>query len=208
MYNNNFIKILATFSILVSLSACVTGPSTPADINSAEHQKKLASVQNWRIEGRLAYKSPDEKRSASLNWRQNVQHYQLNLSTVFGTSLLEMKGEPNHVVLEADDKQYQDTDPTRLIWRTTGWRIPLNHFPHWIKGQTSDTDRTLYSPEGWVQQIQSQCFACKDWLINYDKYKLVNGLEIDALWLPHKIVLVNATTNSQIIIRVNKWLNN
>ena len=208
MYHNNLIKILATFGILISLSACVSGPSTPADINSAEHQQKLTSIQNWRIEGRLAYKSPDEKKSASLNWRQNAQKYQFNLSTLFGTSLLEMKGEPNYVVLEADDKQYQDTDPSRLIWRTTGWRIPLSHFPQWIKGQTADTDKTLYSPEGLVQQIQSQCFACKDWLINYDKYKLVNGLEIDALWLPHKIVLVNATTNSQIIIRVNKWLKN
>jgi outer membrane lipoprotein LolB len=190
------------------LSACVAGPSTPVNINSTEHQKKLASLESWRIEGRLAYKSPKEKKSASLNWRQNVEKYQLNLSTVFGTSLLEMKGEPNFVVLDADDKHYQDTDPTRLIWRTTGWTIPVSHFPEWIKGLAADTDKTLYTPEGWVQQIQSNCFACKDWLINYDQYKLVNGLEIDELWLPHKIVLINTTTNSQIIIRVNKWLNN
>jgi outer membrane lipoprotein LolB len=208
VYHNNLIKILAIFSLLISISACVTAPSAPSDINSAEHQQKLLSLQNWRIEGRLAYKSPQEKKSASMNWRQVSQKYQLNLSTSFGTSILEMKGEPNYVVLNADDKHYQDTDPSRLIWRTTGWSIPLGHFPQWIKGQTADTDKTLYSPEGLVQQIQSQCFACKDWLINYDQYKLVNGLEIEAVWLPHKIILINATTNSQIIIRVNKWLNN
>jgi outer membrane lipoprotein LolB len=208
VYHNNLIKILAIFSLLISISACVTAPSAPSDINSAEHQQKLLSLQNWRIEGRLAYKSPQEKKSASMNWRQVAQKYQLNLSTSFGTSILEMKGEPNYVVLNADDKHYQDTDPSRLIWRTTGWSIPLGHFPQWIKGQTADTDKTLYSPEGLVQQIQSQCFACKDWLINYDQYKLVNGLEIEAVWLPHKIILINATTNSQIIIRVNKWLNN
>jgi outer membrane lipoprotein LolB len=58
----------------------------------------------------------------------------------------------------------------------------------------------LTSEQGWVSQLKPICNNCKDWLINYDNYKL-----IDEVWLPHKMVLKNSLDNSQLIIKVNEW---
>lgn len=180
----------------------------PDNKSSEEHQAQLAALQNWQIKGRLGFKSPQEKFSASLNWRQETQNYELKLSSVLGTSLLEMRGQPGKVELEVDGEHYQDSDAGQLIWRTTGWQIPVAYFPKWIKGQIVSSDQVLTSPQGWVQQIQPQCLACNAWLITYDKYQLLDTHAGDEQWLPHKIVLKNSDSQSTIIIRVNKWINN
>jgi len=176
--------------------------------SSAEHQAQLTALQNWQIKGRLGFKSPDETFSASLNWRQERENYQLKLSSVLGTSLLDMRGKPGNVELEVDDQHYQDSDPARLIWRITGWHIPVAYFPRWIKGQIVSSDTVLTSAQGWAQQIEPQCLACSAWLITYDNYQLLDTNAGDELWLPHKIVLKNSASQSSIIIRVNTWLNN
>jgi outer membrane lipoprotein LolB len=111
-----------------------------------------------------------------------------------------MSGDENTVTLDVDDKTYQDTDASYLIWRITGWQIPVEQFPMWVKGQHQDQAEVITSQQGWVTQIKPNCNKCDNWLINYDNYKLVKNN-----WLPHNIVLNNTSNNSQLIIRVNSW---
>jgi outer membrane lipoprotein LolB len=205
------LQILKTSAVLTLISllfACVSPPPLPQIKSSEQHQAQLAALQNWQIEGRLGFKSPEKKFSASLNWSQETDNYELKLSSVLGTSLLEMRGQSAHHQLEVDGKDYQDSDPGQLIWRITGWQIPVAHFPKWIKGQISSNDKLLTSPQGWVEQIQPQCLACSAWLITYGNYQLLDKDAGDQLWLPHKIVLKNSDTKNTIIIRVDEWINN
>ncbi|MFT4994393.1 MAG: outer membrane lipoprotein LolB [Paraglaciecola sp.] len=208
MQHHHLVKNTILFCFISLLFACASPTPLPKMKSSTEHQAQLAALQNWQIKGRLGFKGPGEKFSASLNWRQKSENYQLKLSSVLGTSLLEMHGEPGNVALEVDDQLYQDSDPGQLIWQITGWHIPVAHLPQWIKGQLVGNDKALTSPQGWAQQIQPQCLACQAWLIAYDNYQLLDTDGGDELWLPHKIVLKNSTTQSTIIIRVNTWINN
>ena len=182
------------------LSSCVTPPKTPVSLNSAAHQLSLQQQQNWLIKGKLGFKSPKKKQSANFRWQQTQDQYQLNLTSIIGTSLLNMQGNDNAVTLVADDQTYQDSDPSRLIRRVTGWQIPVEKLRFWVKGQHQNNDKVITSEQGWVSQLQPLCKNCQNWLINYDNYKLV-----DEIWLPHKIVLNNRLTNSQLLIRVNAW---
>lgn len=164
------------------------------------HQQGLSQLTQWKIQGRLGFKSADKKQSASFNWQQNKQEYKLNLTSVIGTSLLKMSGDRDSVTLEVDDETYQDNDPSFLIWRITGWQIPVEQFPFWVKGQHQEQAEVTTSQQGWVTQIKPNCNNCDNWLINYDNYKLVKNN-----WLPHNIVLNNTSNNSQLLIRVNAW---
>jgi outer membrane lipoprotein LolB len=111
-----------------------------------------------------------------------------------------MKGDEEGASLSTDDETYQDADPSHLIWRVTGWQIPVEKLRFWIKGQYQKNDQVLISEQGWVSQLNPICHNCHNWVINYDNYKLVNKI-----WLPHKVVLNNSLNNSQLLIRVNKW---
>jgi outer membrane lipoprotein LolB len=210
------LKYALTICLVVLLSACTSVPHKPIGIDNTEHQQQLSQLQNWQIKGRLGFKSPEKKFSASLNWQQNAENYQLTLNSILSIFSLEMHGRENFVHLNMDGKHYEDTDASLLLRRITGWQIPVKHFPSWIKGQTKPDDIVINSPEGWVQQIQPQCVACDGWIINYSNYKLAEDRIINSatkisnksLWLPHKIVLNNPLNQSKIIIRVNSWLNN
>lgn len=179
---------------------CATPPKPTVSLNSSAHQLSLKQQVHWSIKGRLGFKGPDKKQSASFRWQQTQQHYQLNLTSIIGTSLLKMQGDEDGATLVSDDETYQDSDPSHLIWRVTGWQIPVEKMRFWIKGQHQNNDKVVTSEQGWVSQLQPICNHCKNWLINYDNYKLV-----DNIWLPHKVVLRNKTNNSQLLVRINAW---
>ena len=197
-----FIKqTLSALIFIFLLAGCATLPLPTVSINSTAHQLSLKQQDHWLIKGKLGFKSPQKKnKSANLRWKQTQQQYQLNLTTIIGTSLLKMKGDKEGVTLVADNETYQDSDPSHLIWRVTGWQIPVEKLRFWIKGQHHINDQVITSEQGWVSQLQPMCTNCKNWLINYDNYKLVGEI-----WLPHKVVLHNNLNNSQLLIRVNKW---
>lgn len=185
---------------IIFLAGCATPPKPTVSLNSSAHQSSLAQLDHWLIKGKLGFKGPEKKQSANFRWQQTPQQYQLNLTSIIGTSLLNMQGNEDGVTLVADDETYQDPDPSHLIWRVTGWQIPVEKLRLWIKGQHEKNDRVLISEQGWISQLQPICDNCQSWLINYDNYKLVNNI-----WLPHKMVLHNSRNNSQLLIRINEW---
>lgn len=169
-------------------------------LNSQAHQVSLEQYTAWKIQGKLGFKSSEKKQSASFNWQQNQDQYQLNLTSIIGTSILKMVGDKSQVKLDLDGKTYKDDDASFLIWRMTGWQIPVEHFPLWVKGQHQPQAKVLTAPQGWVTQVQPNCDTCDGWVINYSQYQKVNNI-----WLPHKILLLNEATNNQLLIRVNSW---
>ncbi len=193
-------QTLPAFILILLLASCATPPKPTVSLNSSSHQLSLKQQEHWSIKGKLGFKSPDKKQSANFRWQQTQQQYQLNLTSIIGTSLLKMQGNEEVATLVADDETYQDSDPSHLIWRVTGWQIPVEKMRFWIKGQHQNNDLVVTSEQGWVSQLQPICNNCKNWLINYDNYKL-----IDNIWLPHKVVLRNKTNNSQLLVRINAW---
>jgi outer membrane lipoprotein LolB len=193
-------QTLSVLTLILFLAGCANPPKPTVNLNSSAHQLTLKKLDHWSIKGRLGFKSPEKKQSANFRWQQSPQQYQLNMTSIIGTSLVKMQGNDNEVTLIADDETYQDSDPSHLIWRVTGWQIPVEKLRFWIKGQHQNNDQVIMSEQGWINQLQPSCNNCENWLINYDNYKLV-----DKTWLPHKVVLNNSLNNSQLLIRVNTW---
>jgi outer membrane lipoprotein LolB len=196
-----FIKqTLSALILIFFLTGCATSPQPTVQLNSTVHQISLDQEEHWLIKGKIGFSSPEKKQSANFRWQQAQQQYQLNMTSIIGTSILKMQGDEQSVTLVTDDETYQDSDPGHLIWRVTGWQIPVEKLRFWIKGQHQKHDKVIISEQGWVTQLQPNCNNCQNWIINYDNYKL-----IDKIWLPHKVVLNDSLNNSQLLIRINQW---
>jgi outer membrane lipoprotein LolB len=196
-----FIKqTLSALILTFFLTGCVMSPQPTVNLNSTAHQISLNQENRWLIKGKIGFKSPEKKQSANFRWQQAQQQYQLNMTSIIGTSILKMQGDEQSVTLITDDEIYKDSDPSHLIWRVTGWQIPIEKLRFWIKGQHQKHDKVITSEQGWVSQLQPSCNNCQNWIINYDNYKLV-----DEIWLPHKVVLNDSINNSQLLIRINQW---
>ena len=187
--------------ILFLLSGCVTAPKPPQSVNTNDQQQALSQFTQWKLKGRLAFKSPEEKFSANLNWAQQQDAFQVNLTTLFGISMMKLTSRPGHAELEADDHHYVDTHATTLINRVTGWNIPVSKLPSWIKGQITTGDSITYNEAGLVKQLAPACNDCGAWQVQYGQYKKVGHL-----WLPHQIKLNNLRLkDNQIKIRIHSW---
>ncbi len=194
-------RALFVVLFLLLVNGCTTPPKPLPVVNNSSHQLSLDNFNSWQINGRMAFKSKDEKFSANLRWQQDKQDFQIKLTSTFGISMMEMQVSPNHAELIADDNTYQDRNANRLIRRVTGWNIPMQQLPTWIKGQFFATDTIEQDKQGLLKSLQPNCKRCDQWQIQYAKYKLV-----DNIWLPHQIELANKRVpTNQIKIRISSW---
>jgi outer membrane lipoprotein LolB len=194
-------KYISVVSLCLFIVGCATPPPTNVKIDSVRHQQQLAELQRWQIKGRFGFKSPEQKpQSASLSWLQNHEDYQLALSTILGTSILTLQGNPQWVTLNADDETYSGTNASELIKQITGWTLPVEQLPTWIKGQSLKSDKVTLSQQGWIAELRPSCLNCRGWLIRYADYQTVENK-----WLPHKIKLSHEKNNVEVTIKVNSW---
>lgn len=194
------IKLTLALAVIY-LAGCSTTQVPQQEIDRQQHQLKLSQFSHWNVKGRLAFKSPDEKFSAYLNWEQQQDSYSLNLNSFIGTSLMKMQGYSGYAQLEADDYVYTDTNASHLVTRITGWNIPVEKMALWVKGQYEQQDKVIVDEYGLAKILLPKCKDCQQWQLTYSKYKL-----IDEIWLPHQIVIDNTLqTENQIKIRINSW---
>jgi outer membrane lipoprotein LolB len=189
--------------VIIWLAGCASAPP-PKNIDTNTQQILLSDFESWQLSGRLAFKSPEEKFSANLNWQQQQQAYNLKLTNFLGISLMTMQGFDGYAEIESDDQLYTGHDPERLIQKITGWNIPVGRLGTWIKGQAEKQDYAVFDENGLLQELVPKCDKCDQWTITFAQYE-----QVDALWLPHKINLTQEQpTKNKIIIRINSWQKN
>lgn len=179
------------------LAGCATAPQQQIPVNAQAHQRELAQLQHWQFSGRLAMKSPEQKASANIRWRQEGDRFAIRLSTLVGVTLLTMEGDGNSVTLRQGDKTLTDSDPNRLLYRVTGWALPVSAFPQWAKGAatTLPQQEVAYTELGLLESIAQG----NQWRLSYPDYRQQDN----GLWLPRNLVFKNG--NNEVKIRISRW---
>ncbi len=175
-------------------------------INKSEQQRQvaLAQLQHWKVKGKLIFKSPQEKFSASLNWTQQSIHSDIRLTSFLGTSILKMLNDGNQATVVSDGKTFKSDDPESLLYEIKGITLPVNDMPQWMKGLTSKNfDRTtVFDEHNRVKQIKMLDATGQSWQIDYESYMQVE-LRQQNFQLPKKIRLTG--NNITIIIKISDW---
>lgn len=158
---------------------------------------QLTLQNNWRVEGKLAFISPEERQSANLNWQQKQALNELVLTSFIGTRILGLKQTATSAELKYDGETYHDTNASRLLSRLTGFTIPLDNAKQWLKGTVTDGEITLDSLER-TQQVSYIDNTGLKWLIEYGEYQQIEGY-----WLPKKLTLKHQQL--KIKIQLYQW---
>lgn len=190
----NLCRLIVIGTLILLISACATRPVPQYSVNAKSHQKQLQQIRNWQIRGKLAFRSEQDKFSASLNWHQQNKDFRVNLSSFLGTNILLLEKHQGRVELQYDDNLYQHVSAAALLYELLGWTIPVESISQWVKGQTSAEARAEFSDNGLVSRLQTT----DGWVVNYSDYR-----QTGKTLLPHQISL-QAGTN-KIKIRVDAW---
>lgn len=200
------------------LIACASRPSLESQA-VIQLNNNLAQLQAWKLKGKIAWITATERKSAYINWQQNRDDMQFDLSNIVGINLASLTYNGKLARLKADGKEYQDPSPSSLIYKTTGWNVPLEPLSSWVKGAATEQGRlseenqkTLSSnnqqiiryKNGLIKQIKPNCEICDQWIIDYTAYENVSigGTEYQ---LPKQISMFNSAYQATIKIRISQW---
>ncbi|MHB8534327.1 MAG: lipoprotein insertase outer membrane protein LolB [Sulfuricaulis sp.] len=129
---------------LVGLAALTAGcvsvpPPLPPVENPAAawqaRQTELKPIVAWNIQGRIAMRAGDKGWQATLYWMRDGQRQRIDLSGPLGRGHLQLVQDSRGATLrDADRKTWRAPNAEQLLYRTTGWRMPLDGLNYWVLG--------------------------------------------------------------------------
>ncbi|UBO73193.1 lipoprotein insertase outer membrane protein LolB [Aeromonas rivuli] len=188
-----FLRLFPLLGLLLLAGCTVTQPQRQ-QVDWQQERTRLERLDHWQLSGKMAIITAQQKGSARLNWQQNGEDYRLNLTSLIGTSILELSRVQGQVSLtDNEGKLHQSQDAEALIYQLTGWHLPIDGLPEWIKGLPGKADYNL-NPDNSLASVRDG-----QWQINYQDYRDQNGYR-----LPH---LLNMTgPQSRLKLQINEWI--
>ena len=151
-----WLRLLALTAMLV-LAGCATPPVPETPVS-----QDLAALTQWRLEGKLGFRSPEKSGSAWVDWSQNGDAYLLRLSGPFGAGATRIEGTRHHAVLsQAGEEDIRAASAEELTYWLFGWPLPVAQMTAWVKAmpaaspapQHTETDTrgllTALTQKGW-----------------------------------------------------------
>ena len=187
--------------ILLFVTGCSTIPNIdPSNDFSRsawqDHHLKAKEIISWQIKGKLGFKSLNQGGSASIDWLQSKEQYQISMRGPFAAGRATIKGDNLHAQMQHGKEQYSNT-PQTLALQLTGLSLPVNDLAWWVKGipspnQAAVSDLRLTSAGTAAE------FKQNGWQLSFSRYRIT-----DQGNLPRKII--GQRGQQSFIIVISNW---
>lgn len=128
----------------------------------------LAGSGDWRLRGRVAFANGSDGATVQIDWTQRGEAFDIRLVAPITGREWRLSGRPGEAeLLGLDDGPRRADDAEGLLFETTGWRLPVRHFPHWVRGARGPEAATALQvdadarPVSWAQSGWALQF--RDW---------------------------------------------
>ena len=167
---------------VLAVGACTTTAPRPLPDDRAdawaETRARLATLDAWHAEGRLAVRTAADGGQAHFTWRElDGDRFALRLAGPWGQGAARLHGSAGYAELEAaDGRRFGGPDARDLLLAVYGWDIPVDALRRWLIGlPTAGADYRL-DRFGRVATLQ-----WRDWALEYRRYRQRDGLDLPAL---------------------------
>ena len=206
----NVKKLLKSIVIALSLglTACLRAPSMdlPSSIEGIaipvpkldwqSRQAQLEDIIDWRLNAAMTAIQGQQATSASVDWQQHANQYQLTFWGPLGIGSTKLSGNAQKVTLyTADGHTLVATDAESLLKQALGWQLPVNNLYYWVRGLPAPGVSMVIQLDREQRLVSLQQ---QGWTINYLDYMSINHTD-----LPSKIFMQNH--NLQLRLAISKW---
>lgn len=180
------IRQVLTLLVLAVLAGCAsTGIRPGAD-----------DALRWQLAGKMGIKTDRLAESASINWRQCGDVFDVRLLSPLGQTVARIQGRGEHLTVTLDGHDPAVTaDPEALLQAQLGWTIPVRALRYWMRGVAAPgANAQLTGPAG-----QPDGLAQFGWQVRYPVWH-----QRDAMALPAKVIASDAHLQATLLIR--EWV--
>jgi len=199
---HRYLKEITGLILVLLLSGCATLPprSHEAPLSAQQRQQQLEQLSQFQLNGALLVKTPQESISGSLSWSQQGPYYQANMTNFVGISIFSLSTNTEGATIQADGETHQAASASALLDYLSGWSLPIDDMPLWLKGLASPTGSALqWDNTGRLTQFELVDNQGRQWQVRYTAFFP------DALALPKKIELESAADGSRLRLVVRQW---
>ncbi|MGH8039225.1 MAG: lipoprotein insertase outer membrane protein LolB [Stenotrophomonas sp.] len=210
------LKLALAAGVALSLSACVSlderkapaAPGVVTTVSSAAQQAEAARVEavraqpDWSFQGRVAVNKGRNGGNGRIDWQQQSRQYVIQLSAPVTRQSWTLSGDSQHGGgrLEGlDGGPRQGDDAQQVLLEATGWDIPVNQLPDWVRGlvaaDTAAAEQVDRDAEGRPRRVRQ-----RGWEIQYLDWYAAEG---DRPVLPRRIEAVNGDAKVRLV--VDSW---
>ena len=95
----------------------------------------LLTIQHWELRGRLAVRADERGGQASLSWKRAGAQHSIRLNGPLGRGVVRVTQDENGAQLQdAEQRVFQAANAEELLYRYTGWRLPITNLNYWVLG--------------------------------------------------------------------------
>ena len=195
-------RALAAALGLALLGGCAGWPfagreAPPVGPGPADHRAAVAALDDWRLAGKLAVQRDDEGVSATLEWREQGDRFDLRLVAPLNGGTFQLSGEPGRVALATPEGEvFVAASAGDLVEQRLGWRLPVEGARWWVRGipaPGSAATQEVFDAQGrWTD------FAQDGWRIS-----ILDYLEDQQPHLPRKLFLARDTLKVRVVVK--RW---
>jgi outer membrane lipoprotein LolB len=191
------LKAAALPLLLLILAGCA-GPAIrlPEPTDWAQHSARLQDLETWVASGKLALRTSERSESASVLWQQQGSDTRLQLSGPVGFNTTVIHSDGQHMEMrQGDTIRRWDISTPDAIARNTGWDLPLQALPYWLRGLPAPgTEVQLLELDEKLLHLQR--LRQDDWEIKFESYENFGDFT-----LPTKLRIRRGDTSARMIIR-------
>jgi len=168
-----------------------------------ERQQQLATLTQFELNASLYIKSPGDSGSGSgsLNWEQQEEFYTADLNSFVGINIFKLQTTAEGAQVQVSGETHQAATAAELLDYLSGWSLPIEEMPLWLKGMTGASSSDLrFDPMGRLTSFSLLDSQNRRWQVSYSKFFP------DRLSLPKLIILESSDTKLKLAIRQWKMI--
>lgn len=188
---NSILRTLLCFTLLLSLSACISPPS----FNTNRQYATANEIERWQAQGKLGIRLPNESKAVNFVWQQNGNNFKIQLHGTLGLGNITLEQKKGHATLLSSEGKRTAPSAEALIKQALGTAIPVASLHHWMKGVATPGNANDATPrfneDGRLDSLQQD-----SWLVEYRTYHAA-----DPIALPRKIVVSHSDSTITLVIK-------
>ena len=165
------------------------------------HRMRMMAIQRFRVSAQGAVRAGHHGGSLALRWIVGPAAYQMTGYGPFGRLIFRLRVDAAGARLHTGRGHFKGTSASRLLWRLTGWRLPVAGLRFWIRGipAPGPVVRRRLDRAGLLASLPQN-----GWTIRYRRYRHTPRGR-----LPRLLTLTHAVTVGPgpvvVTIRINRW---
>jgi outer membrane lipoprotein LolB len=182
------------FCLVSVFSACTTVTTQPVALKDS--RDRLLALARWRLDGRIAVRTPSEGLQADLHWEHDKGQDRLQVSGPFSQGAVSIVLQQDFVLIRgADGIAKSSSDAADLLRRELGFAVPLSSLRYWVLGVSSPrlSSDAAYDASGQLRRLRQG-----GWSLDYERF-----VQVQDLLLPKKMSVQGGDVKLKLF--VDEW---